>query len=111
MSLVEYVNETRKAVHLIDCGLGLGKWALCRTNRSARALTGKEGPRDATHRTTHYDPRSDHGLRDVRDSTRPAFQHPARGNLHHYGRQRLWQEYAAAPSHRPHATRHRRGAV
>jgi len=25
MSLVEYVNETRKAVHLVDCGLGLVK--------------------------------------------------------------------------------------
>ena len=25
MSLVEYVNETRKAVHLVDCGLGLFK--------------------------------------------------------------------------------------
>ena len=39
------------------------------------------------------------------------FQHPARGNLHHYGRQRLWQEYAAAPSHRAHAARQRRRAV
>jgi phospholipid/cholesterol/gamma-HCH transport system permease protein len=25
LSLVEYVNETRKAVHLVDCGVGLGK--------------------------------------------------------------------------------------
>jgi phospholipid/cholesterol/gamma-HCH transport system permease protein len=25
LSLVEYVNETRKAVHLVDLGLGLGK--------------------------------------------------------------------------------------
>ena len=25
LSVVEYVNETRKAVHLIDLGLGLGK--------------------------------------------------------------------------------------
>ena len=25
LSLVEYVNETRKAVHLVDFGLGLGK--------------------------------------------------------------------------------------
>src|SRR3989454_8625316 len=28
MSLVEYVNETRKAVHLVDCGLGLVKSAV-----------------------------------------------------------------------------------
>jgi phospholipid/cholesterol/gamma-HCH transport system permease protein len=25
LSLVEYVNETRKAVHLVDCGVGLSK--------------------------------------------------------------------------------------
>jgi ABC-type transporter Mla maintaining outer membrane lipid asymmetry permease subunit MlaE len=28
LSLVEYINETRQAVGLLDCGLGLGKGAL-----------------------------------------------------------------------------------
>ena len=32
-------------------------------------------------------------------------------DLHYYGRQRLWQEYAAAPSHRAHGAGQRRGAL
>src|SRR5262249_22650339 len=66
---------------------------------------------DATDSTAHYDPEYDHGLWEFRDPTRPDVQYPSRGNLHHYGRQRLWQEYAAAPSHRAHAARPRGRAV
>ena len=122
LSVVEYVNETRKAVHLVDFGLGLGKSVVfgalvalagclrgmqCGRSASAvgprrpppwsRALSGSSPPMGclrslpsdsasngqgassyATTGTAHYDQRSDHGLREFRDSTRPEFQHPAR---------------------------------
>src|SRR5262249_53044869 len=106
------------------------RWALQRRPRWSRALSGSSPPmgflpcspsawdskgeepsHDATLCTAYYDQRTDHGLWEFRDPTRSDVSYPAGGDLHHYGRQWVWEEYAAAPSHWPPTASARRGAV
>src|SRR5262249_53361948 len=94
--------------HCLDHRL---RWALCGTDRAARALTGEEWTHDAIPGTTHYDQRSDDGLWEFRDPTPSDLPYPAGGDFHYYGRQRLWQEHTAPSSHWAAVAGARRGPV
>ena len=55
--------------------------------------SGQGGARHDSNEAPHCRQGSHHGLRECGHSTRPDLQHPAGGDLHHYGRQRVRQEH------------------